>query len=1472
MQIDAQALSFIKRTNPGDFAVYRVNHGALVTLLSSPSLPVLSDMTPGEYAALTETDAVAIVLDADRKMVSEKLEGLMKGFDESAAATLAFRILHRTRDFIWVRAKACWIGEDGNQPVLMVNFATISAASREYVSLLDNTGTSIYVIDKGTYELLYANETAKQACGDRNYRNMKCFRYFNGLESPCPWCSLSLMKDGAAHVAENYVPTLNRWYRHDVRDIDWYGHDAAAFYITNITEQKKQQKSEEERFSNFYRQIAAANPDALAMFRLNLTKNTCTDVQSMYETAHRQQSSGTVVGYLAACAEIITDEKIRRDCLARFNLPNLLREFQDGITEMSIEYPIRSSEGETIWIDGIISMLQNSISGDIEGIAYALNVTGRKINDSILARITEERYDHIGLINPATHSYELWKNDEDYGLGSHQKTDYDKAFEDILNHYIRPEDHDLFADHGKLENIVARLGENGSDSFVYRRPSKTGGCLYKQVKYVWLDSRHDRIIESQTDLTSLYEQQIEQVRQQHEAELAREKALSAESIPAGIGVFDYMDGMLCLNYMNNGFYQMMNLPREKYAQFKGTNVINAAFKEDRPALLQEVKMSIREKRQMRCRFRLQNGTENGHWVEVAANHVPLDGWTERFYAAYYDVDELLRTQMEMQEKELVFRDILLYSDITYFTFYPLRHRYEVEVLPARHSGLPKAMDDYPESYIRYFGLGADDAEAYRTMVKEVENGAPEAECTVFMKREGESGWYRIHLMNVPDESGHTLKAIGNVFNVDWTVEAEKAISDERMRLKSLRGVYLATASFNVTKDTENTFNAGSGISRSAAIDDEELARAEEIEPLIRRQNPATLSTLLSAARQIPDEKERRKFILISSHEGLLRRFRNGQRDITLEYRRSVGSKLIWVSTRIILLADPSTNDVQAFFYTRDITEQKQTERITKLTLEKNCDYIAVLDSVRRTLRFRSCSDENEVTRDGWNLETENDYDRASQTAIDRFDLVGGEGDLSSRVSVEKIAASLGESDEYSVTYDRSMPDGKVRRKQVQYRWLDETKKEVLVVQTDITAAYIEEQERTRRLQEALEAAEKANSAKTEFISRISHDIRTPISAITNMTEFAREDVDDRDKLLHDLDRIKASNTFLLSLINDVLDISKIDSGKIELHPEPYPYDEYIEIIRNIFEPLCREKGLVFRIERGSAAVGHAVLVDRVRYNQISLNLLSNAVKYTPAGGSITYASHVLPRPDGMVECSFDISDTGIGMSREFQKSMFEPFTQEFDNPERNKIPSGTGLGLSIVKRLVDLMNGSIRVQSELGKGTCISVSFILPEASSEHVESVSRMTGGNTEPEKLSGRVLLAEDNDINTEIALRILGSFGMEADHAENGRQAVEFFSKSETGRYRAILMDIQMPIMNGFDAAREIRKLNRRDAKDIPIIAMTADAFEESIRAAKDAGMDDYVTKPIDTRKLFAVLKERHRHRDDDDRFPDSSNKRG
>jgi len=1452
MEIDDHVLSMIRRTNPEDYAVYRVENNTLHTLLRSSGLPALSGMTPEEYNALTEQDAAAIVLGSDRALVSAKLAEILKSADESASFTLTYRIIHKTNGFIWVRAKSCIIGISCGAPVLMVYFTTLAAASEEFAGLLNYTIASIYVIDKETHELLYVNQTAMHITENRSYDGMQCFRYFNGLSSPCPWCALPALKDGFAHVDENYVPSQKHWYRYDIRDIRWYDHDAAAFYCMDITEQKQRQQLDEERSENIYRQITAANPNTLAMFRLNLTADTCIDMKDSFEAIRQQQSAGTVDGYLSSFAETITDDEIRRDCMTRFTLQNMLREYQNGVTEMSIEYPVRASDGSTAWIDGFITMMQNGVSGDIEGIAYTVNATAQKVNSIILERISEEKYDHIGLINSVTHRYELWKKDGAYGLGSRQNVDYDAAFQDICEHYIFQEDRELFADHGKLANIVSRLDAEGQDSFVYRCGSKDGGCLYKQVKYIWLDSHHDLIMEAQTDITSLYEQQMELVRRHHEAELAKERALSAELIPAGIGVFDYTDGAVSFNYLNNGFYQIIGADRETFSTYEGIGVINASFIEDRPEILHAVEKAVLEKSQLRCRFRLLNASGRYRWVELVANHVKQNDRTERFYAFFYDIDELLQTQNELQEKELIFRDILKYSDILHFTYYPQQHRYVSEILPERLNNLPRSMDGYPESFIRYIGLNASDAESYRAMVRAVDEGDPEAECTVRMYYEGKSGWYRVHMLSIPGENGHAAKAIGNVFNVDRTMEAEKAIADERLRVESLRGVYLATACFNVSKDTEVTFNPGGGLKRSVVIDPSVLAEARGIEPKIDGQNPETLCTLIAAAKKIPDGKQRAEFIRCCSHEGMMRLYREEHRDVRLEYRRFVGAELIWMATRIIMMAEPSTGDILAFFYSRDISEQKKSEQITKLTLEKNCDYIALLNVEKHVMKFRSISAEEEAYQESWKRDEEADYDTNLQNSLKLHFPEQEQKRLSDRLSVENIVFNLEQESEYSIAYDRKTSDGEVRRKQILYRWLDEMKNEILVMQTDITAAYIQEQERTRQLKEALAEAEKANTAKTEFISRISHDIRTPISAIMNMTGFAREDIDDREKLLHDLDRIESSNTFLLSLINDVLDISKIDSGKIELHPEPYRFDEFIESISSIFEPLCQQNGQTFRILGCGFAHGRGVVVDRIRYNQIALNLLSNAVKYTPEGGTITYTSRSRQLPDGMIECGYEISDTGIGMSEQFQKTMFETFTQEYDNPERMKLASGTGLGLSIVKRLISLMNGTIEVESELGKGTCVAVSFVLPEALPESPAETVSAERRDVPGAVLSGTVLLAEDNEINIEIAVRILDTLGLKSECAENGEKAAELFDASEYGHYCAVLMDIQMPVMNGYDAARAIRSIARPDAGTVPIIAMTADAFEESAREAKTAGMDDYITKPVEPRKLLEILR--------------------
>jgi len=418
----------------------------------------------------------------------------------------------------------------------------------------------------------------------------------------------------------------------------------------------------------------------------------------------------------------------------------------------------------------------------------------------------------------------------------------------------------------------------------------------------------------------------------------------------------------------------------------------------------------------------------------------------------------------------------------------------------------------------------------------------------------------------------------------------------------------------------------------------------------------------------------------------------------------------------------------------------------------------------------------------------------------------------------------------------------------------------LTIETERRNSLYEQlQEQNTQLEQAARAAERASEAKTQFVSRISHDIRTPIGAILNLTDFAREDMNDTEKLENDLDKIGTSGRFLLSLINDVLDISKIDSGKIELKYERYAYSEYVSEIRNILVPMCEEKGLKCELNAGDPVTG-AALTDKVRLNQITLNLLSNAVKYTPPGGTVRFTTASSKLSEGRVQLEFCAEDTGIGMSEEFQKIMFDEFAQEENNPLRQSAAAGTGLGLSIVKKLIDLMGGDIEVESELGKGTRITVRIPMETAEKAGGEADERCA--SEAHEKLTGRILFAEDNEINTEIALRIFETMGLNAEHAVNGTEAVQMFKEAAADYYSAVFMDIQMPVMNGYEATAAIRALaggadgslseeKRKEAGQIPIIAMTADAFTEAMEKARTCGMTDFVTKPLKTEELRSIL---------------------
>ena len=380
-------------------------------------------------------------------------------------------------------------------------------------------------------------------------------------------------------------------------------------------------------------------------------------------------------------------------------------------------------------------------------------------------------------------------------------------------------------------------------------------------------------------------------------------------------------------------------------------------------------------------------------------------------------------------------------------------------------------------------------------------------------------------------------------------------------------------------------------------------------------------------------------------------------------------------------------------------------------------------------------------------------------------------------------------------------------------------------------------------------ADAANEAKTDFLSRISHDMRTPLNGIIGMTYIAggQENPPRTEDCLKKIDK---SSQFLLGLINDILDMSKADSNRIHLNPRPYPLGELSDYINAVIRPLCQEKGIEFVLDTDKVPDDATPLADKLRCNQILCNLLSNAVKYTPAGGTITHRIEGESLGAGRVRIIHTITDSGIGMSENFQKILFEPFTQE--NRDDNSETRGSGLGLAIVKKLVDLMGGSISVKSALGKGTtfCVEFEFDTVPAVRERTDEAS--VPAQAEDNVLKGRrVLLCEDNNLNQEIAAVILQQHGMIVDAAWDGKQGVDRFSASDVGYYDAILMDIRMPRLDGITAARQIRAMERTDAKTVPIIAMTADAFEEDIQKCFDAGMTGHIAKPIEPVKLFSVL---------------------
>ncbi len=392
----------------------------------------------------------------------------------------------------------------------------------------------------------------------------------------------------------------------------------------------------------------------------------------------------------------------------------------------------------------------------------------------------------------------------------------------------------------------------------------------------------------------------------------------------------------------------------------------------------------------------------------------------------------------------------------------------------------------------------------------------------------------------------------------------------------------------------------------------------------------------------------------------------------------------------------------------------------------------------------------------------------------------------------------------------------------------------------------------QNLETAVSEANKANEHKGEFLARMSHEIRTPMNAIIGLTNIVQKRLqaipaakDDIAGVMNNIDQIESSSQHLLGLLNDILDISKIEAGKIELSEEFLDLPKLINTVSTIIKPRCDEKNISFTVTVDELKPS-AFLSDSLRLRQVLINLLGNAVKFTPELGQIDFRVEKEEQKDGKTLIKFSVKDNGIGISEEMQTSIFDPFVQE--NKRITKKYGGTGLGLSISRRIVQLFGGDIRIKSALGEGSDFSFTIWLKETQAQQAEEkkMSDPTG------KFKGKkVLVVDDVEINRMIVLSLLEPTGADIEEADDGKTAVEKFQNSPTGTYDIIFMDIQMPEMDGYEAAEKIRALDRPDAKTVPIIALTANAFKEDIDKALRSGMNDHITKPVEMDRLIEVL---------------------
>ncbi|TDP56356.1 PAS domain-containing protein [Aminicella lysinilytica] len=902
------------------------------------------------------------------------------------------------------------------------------------------------------------------------------------------------------------------------------------------------------------------------------------------------------------------------------------------------------------------------------------------------------------------------------------------------------------------------------------------------------------------------------------------------SVPGGIGIYEIKGGKLQQLYLNDSFYTMLGDSRENRSQYFDYSYLDAIHPEDVHILQESIAELISGHDHADAIYRVIDGSGKYVWFHLIGNVHAAEGSKRRLlYCNFYNVDREIKTQHELETNRAILSHAMDAARITAST-------YNVTEGSLALGTEKKSADDkdaqlvynVPESIISMGLVHPDSIDDFRSLFPVMTSESDAISKDVFVKPSKESNFRWTRIMVTPVFDRHKAHIISILLAMDI---ADQKNTESKFQ-RQLQALNTANSPDLVAK---GMYDLSTGEEEYYYM---ETADAVALERVIDYDH-----AMLATAELFVDKNEAAKFRSLFGRNELQHRFSLGHNEVSFEYLRSAkDGRIFWAHTQGQLFAEPDSSHIMCFVYSYDIDEQKASHSMIEAVIGLDYDYMALLDCRNNTYSIKvkkgtGASPMPPAESDDYSVDIKKYLHKYACKEDVEASIVN--------TSIQTICDKLEANDSYIHYLSVLNPDGSQSRKRMQYSYLESSINKVIITRQDITDVYKQEQARVKALGDAAEAVKKANEIKTDFLSRMSHDLRTPMNAIIGLSELAKSKTADSETMSEYIADINTAGNFLLGLVNDCLDIEKMSAGKMPLNPEPYNYSRFSNNMKTMIGPLCEAKHITFVFNESTHA--YPVYVDPIRFEQIFINLLTNAVKFTPEGGKVEITVRTTIIDEETIANDFIIRDSGIGMSKEFQQHMFEPFEQEDSMDPRAS--HGTGLGLAIVKSLVELMGGTIEVISAPGKGTQFTVHLDMKIAPESHED-----TFGSADEAAYcldSRRILLAEDNPLNAKIAISLLENHQMDVTYAPDGKQCLDLFCQSELGYFDAVLMDIRMPVMNGLEAAAAIRRLRRPDAAGIPIIAMTANAFDEDMKAAKGAGMNDYLTKPVEPTKLYTSL---------------------